>query len=138
MTHPMIKNGKRGQPEVMNFNNIGDLNGHVIQSGDKLFVRQLIPTGMSGGVGFCFTDATCMIWYPAVVDQNGQLASWAPGTGSWQYRRIDLTPIAGHTINNAYMEIITKADGQPWHVYFDDDLHVGIVDGMSPNRREID
>jgi len=61
-----------------------------------------------------------MIWYPAVVDQNGQLASWAAGTGSWQYRRIDLTPIAGHTINNAYMEIITKADGQPWHVYYND------------------
>jgi RHS repeat-associated protein len=113
-------NGCTSPYVVFNFNNIGDLSGHTIQPGDKLFVRQLIPSGMAGGVGFCFTNGNCVTSYPAVKDQNGQWAPWAAGTGSWNYRRIDLTPVQGLTINNAYMEIIASADGQPWHAYYDD------------------
>src|SRR5258708_502499 len=67
-------NGCSGAYEVFNFNNIGDLNGHVIQSGDKRFVRQLIPSNMAGGRGFFFTNRHFRTHHPPAHDQNPQLA----------------------------------------------------------------
>src|ERR1700682_6789738 len=113
--------GCPGQYEVINFSNLDDLNGHTIQAGDKIFVRQLVSSGMWAGVGFCFTQGNCLDTYPAVTDQNGQSAVYGPGTGNWNYRRIDLSPIAGLTIGNAYVVVIPNpAAGGTWHAYYDD------------------
>ncbi len=54
-------NGCTGAYVVFNFSN----------PGDKLFVRQLVPSGMSGGVGFCFTNGNCVTSYRSVADQTG-------------------------------------------------------------------
>jgi RHS repeat-associated protein len=112
--------GCAGPYQVFFFSSIGDLNGHAIQAGDKIFVRQLVSTGTSAGVGLCFTNGNCLDTYPAVTDQAGQSAVYGPGTGNWNYRRIDLSPVAGFTISSAYTVVIPGTAGGTWHAYYGD------------------
>jgi RHS repeat-associated protein len=78
----------------------------------------------------CFTNGTCLESYPAITDQNGG-GIWAPGTGNWQYRRIDLSPAAGMTIQQAYLGAVPNTSSGTWHAYYDD-LVVEGADGTHP------
>jgi len=112
--------GCPGQYEVINFNNLGDLNGYTIQTGDKLVVRQYDPSGLLAGAGFCFTDGSCQVSYAGVNDQDGYWAVEDGVVGSWHYRRINLSPMAGKVINNAYVDVHPNTSSGTWHMYFQD------------------
>jgi len=113
-----------GQGQVWNLNGLGDLNGHTVQSGDKLFVRQYASAGIQAGLGFCFSNAAsngqCLVSYPAVQDQDGNVATQDSVTGRWHYRIIDLTPIAGLTISNAYVNVNANASSGAWDAWYSD------------------
>ncbi|HET6843007.1 MAG TPA: RHS repeat-associated core domain-containing protein [Candidatus Angelobacter sp.] len=113
-----------GQGQVWNLDGLGDLNGHTVQSGDKLFVRQYASAGIQAGLGFCFSNPAsngqCLVSYPAVTDQDGNVATQDSVTGSWHYRIIDLTPIAGLTISNAYVNVNANASSGSWNAWYSD------------------
>ena len=95
------------------------LNGYVIQSGDKLLVRQYQPTGVQGGVGMYFTDGYAT-WDYSLADQDGQDGIYDTVMNTWHSRRFNLTPFAGKTIN--LVVTITEGNTQPgpWSIYYQD------------------
>ena len=95
------------------------LNGYVIQTGDKLLVRQYQPTGVQGGVGMYFTDGYAT-WDYSLADQDGQDGIYDTVMNTWHSRRFNLTPFAGKTINL----VVTITEGGtppgPWSIYYQD------------------
>jgi RHS repeat-associated protein len=100
------------------FPNAGGLNGYVVQSGDKLYLRQWQSTGAEGGPGLWFTDGTNT--GNVTYDQDGHASNADTSSLVWHYRRIDLSSLAGKTINNA--GLITEGYTAPgnWSIYYND------------------
>ena len=106
------------QYSLFAFPSAGGYAGYVMRSGDKLFLRQYQTSGSHGGIQVAFTDGTNTNWN--VNDQDCQQINNDGTSGSWHYRRFDLSSYAGKTISQIYLvqEISTTAN--PWSIYCTD------------------
>jgi RHS repeat-associated protein len=93
-------------------------NGYVIQTGDKLFLRQLQATGSYGGMIINFTDGSNSNW--SVTDQDGYLLNNDNSQGVWHYRRVDLSTFAGKTILRLSLNAETSTLAGNWDIYYTD------------------
>jgi RHS repeat-associated protein len=114
------------QYEQFTLGNIGNLAGHVVQQGDKLYLFQWQATGTRAGMNLHFSDGTET--NGLVNDQDGSLIDADNFYQTWHYRRVDLSQFAGKTI--ADVRLIVEGYTQPgrWDAYYHD-ISVVAADG---------
>src|ERR1700687_2718403 len=114
------------QYEQFTLGNIGNLAGHVVQQGDKLYLFQWQATGTRAGMNLHFSDGTET--NGLVNDQYGNLIDADNVYQTWHYRRVDLSQFAGKTI--AEVRLIVEGYTQPgrWDAYYHD-ISVVAADG---------
>jgi RHS repeat-associated protein len=66
--------------------------GYVIQAGDQVHWRQFASSTAHGGV---FLGASPTGYSNVLNDTNGEPSSRSPVTGRWEWRTLDLSPMAG-------------------------------------------
>jgi RHS repeat-associated protein len=106
-----------GQYALFYFGNAGGLNGYTIQSGDKLQFTQYQETGSKGGMVLAFTDGSNSGW--GVKDQNGYYLNDDQVQNNTHLRTIDLSSLAGKTINNVALNDESDTAAGAWNIYFD-------------------
>jgi YD repeat-containing protein len=100
------------------FSLANNLAGYVIQSGDKLFLRQYQGGASQGGMTIAFTDNTTTVW--SARDQDGIVLNQDTTSQTWHYRRVDLSSFAGKTISGIYLVTEYTTPAGPWDFYFED------------------
>ena len=102
-----------GQISSYGFQGAQALVDYIIQPGDRLYWRQWQSSTARGGLVIQFTQAPHASW--GTYDQDGQQINSDNVTNQWHYRRVDLTPFAGKTINWMWI----TADSQTLPGYYD-------------------
>jgi RHS repeat-associated protein len=97
--------------------NAGGLNGYTIRSGDKLTLAQYQFTGSKGGMHLKFTDGTNSNW--TVKDQDGYYLNDDQMQAATHPRTVDLTALAGKTINNLAFDDDTDTAVGSWNIVFE-------------------
>lgn len=97
-------------------NGDGGLAGYIIQSGDMLYLRDFQSGPINGAVAINMADGTNI---GGLTDQDGYPAGADSFTGDWHLRRIDLTPMAGHTIGQVFFGATYNQNGD-WQESFAD------------------
>ena len=106
------------QWEKFTLGNPGALAGHLIQSGDKLYLYQWQGTGTRAGVNIVFSDSTDT--HGIVNDQDGNPIDADNPQNIWHYRRVDLSQFAGKTITQAQLMVEGLTQPGRWDVYYHD------------------
>ena len=104
--------------ELLDANGAPALYGHVVQSGDQMYVRQYVQAGITAGIGVCLTNGNCAGSY-SLSDQDG-ISMMRDSSTSWHYRRVDLSAMIGQTIQYAYVIALPTTTSGTWHGWFED------------------
>jgi RHS repeat-associated protein len=107
-----------GQISSYGFQGAQALVGYVIQPGDRLYWRQWQSSTARGGLVVQFTVAPHASW--GTYDQDGQQINSDNTTGQWHYRRVDLSPFAGKTINWMWITADSQTLPGAYDMYFQD------------------
>ncbi len=92
------------------------LSGYVIQTGDKLMVRQWQSSGVHGGVGLDFASGNTLTL--------GNMAS-DPNNNQWDYRSFDLSTVAGNTVTSAWVTTQSTPASGGWNINYQDFVLLG-------------
>jgi hypothetical protein len=90
-------NGSAGLQSRYTFPNNPQVNGYVIRSGDRIYLRQENYGVAKAGIIIKFTNGTST--QSSTYDQSGYLLSCDQYTASWHLRYADLSAHAGKTIS---------------------------------------
>jgi RHS repeat-associated protein len=118
------RTGSGYEDAVFGFDNLlaqAGLANYVIQSGDHLYFRQK-STATGGGMGIYFTNGNCTGCNGDIVYDTEGNAIYADyyALGSWHWRKIDLTPVAGNQISTIRLVATLQIPAGSWDLYFAD------------------
>jgi RHS repeat-associated protein len=119
-------NATTGLQSRYTFPNNPQVNGYVIRSGDRIYLRQENYDSTKGGIVLKFTNGTDTRWN--TYDQNGIALNNDSSGGSWHPRYVDLSAHAGKTIQDVYLVNDTQSPAGLFRANFTD-IAIASTDG---------
>lgn len=106
---------------------IHQLDGYTVKAGDRLSWRQYQSTNVVGGIDDIWFS-NCGGIYPNDNDTTGQPINMGSASNVWQQRTIDLTPMAGCTVQSFRIGEDNASAVGDWDLWFAD-MAVTSTDG---------